>query len=149
MAANPNTMAKVLRFVQVSSALTKRALDEVAQKRTNDKQASALVPDLLKRMQSAGTIAEHQTKSAEQLLNTHQGTLQLLKNAVDKIAELSKAAEQHKEAGDLGHGTDDKVGEDGGDADPNASLSSPFVGQRSSVKKASDVALFRGLGLSA
>lgn len=147
---NANTMIpKMLRYVQVSSVLGKRALDALAQKQAAEKRAADQIPSLLDSMVQAGTITEQQKQAAAQLLGSHAGSLQLLKNAVTKIAELSKAKSQ-KTAGDLGQGVEDpeKTGSASNGGKPEDwSLTSPLVGVRTSEKKASDHALFRGLGL--
>lgn len=143
-----NLIPKMLRYVQVSSVLGKRALDRLAEKQAADKRAADQIPALLDKMVQAGTITAQQKQAAAQMLGDHGSALQLLGNAVTKIAELSTAAGQRKAASDLGQGVEDpeKTGSASGKPE-DWSLTSPLVGVRTSEKKASDHALLRGLGL--
>lgn len=134
---------KVLKYVTVSSALAKRALDELGVFQRDGEKAAALAPDLLTDMLQAEAIGDHQKEAVEKMLGSREGSTQLLKHAIDKIAELTQT---NKKAGDLGEGVDAKaVGVES--APVYDSLTSPFVGAKTSEKKASDVALLRGLGI--
>ncbi len=140
----------VLQFVRYSSALNKRALDERAQLKTKLAKAAEKKAGVIQHLITTNTITEADRVKVAEMLDDPSQTLELLKNAASRIQELAKT--NVKSAGDLGSG----VGEDGQvgktasapkEHDPNWSLSSAFVGGRTSEKKASDVALFRGLGL--
>lgn len=131
---------KVLNFVSVSSALTKRALDEVQTHRQVREKAAALRPTILQRMVETGTVAENQKQAAEAMLASHPETLGLLQNAVEKIAELR--GQIQKQASDLGQGVDPReAGTQKASSAEYDSLTSPFVGRRTSQKKASDMAI--------
>lgn len=140
---NPELATKMLNFVQVASILSKRALDELSKKQAAEKKASAMVGTLTGHMIQSGVIDSNQKQAAEQMLSSHDQTMALLKNAVDKIAELKQS--NIKKASELGV----PEGEPRSNAaDPEWSLKSPFVGARSSEKKASDMAFMKGLGLA-
>jgi hypothetical protein len=142
---NQNLMPMVLRYVQLSSATAKQALDQLGARRQSEKRAAAEVPATIQALLASGTITAEQQKQAAEMLGDHGKTMQLLKNAVAKIAELSTA--KQASAG-LGAGVDgDPTAEKAAGDDFNKSLTSPFVGQRTSEKKASDHKLFAGLGL--
>ena len=136
---NAALATKAVNYVAVSSALTKRALDELSVHRTGQEKAASLRPDLLKRMLEVGAVAEHQKEAAEAMLASHAETMNLLKLAVDKIAAL----QAQKRASDLGEGVD--AGEvdatsakEAGDYD---SLNDNYAGRRTSRRKASDLAI--------
>lgn len=138
-----NLHPKMLRYVAVSSALAKKALDELGIHQQDAGKAAALRPDVLQQMLETETLAAGQKEAADKMLSTHEGTVQLLRNAITKIAELAK---NQKQAGDLGQGvTDPAVAAAASGADVN---NPHYVGGRTSVKKASDIALMEGLGLS-
>ena len=134
----PDLQTKVLRYVQLTSALTKRACAEVAERRAAEKTAADQIPALVEKMLAAQVIGDHQKQAAEALLRKHGGALGLLANAVGKIKELSG---QTKAAGDLGEGVGEGTVKGAGAHDPTDSLTNPWVGRRSSEKRASDVAL--------
>lgn len=146
-------MDGVLGYVEVSSLLAKKAVDEVSVHRQAQKRAGDLRGPLLKQMLDVGVVAPHQKEAADAMLASHAETLNLLKAAVEKISELRQSgspatlgkAVTEKEAG---------VGSGGGTPPPGSpvpgtenydSLSDPVVGRRTSFKKASDVALARAL----
>jgi len=137
---------KASRSVQVFSALTKRALDELQPLKADAEKAAGDRPALLDSLVAAGAIEEHQKEAAAAKLSTHAGTAELLKQAAMTIQKL---AENQKEASDLGVGVDPSL--TGGSGTSKAgfdSLTSPFVGRQTSEKKASDEAYRRGLGIS-
>ena len=138
---NPQLSNKVLNYVAVSSALTKKALDELQVHRAAQQKAASVRPELLARMLQVGAIAEHQKQAGEAMLASHPETLSLLKLAVDKIEKLQ--GQVQKSAADLGQGVEDNAGvKTAGDYD---SMNDPFVGRRTSQRKASDVAILRVL----
>lgn len=128
---------QVLRYVQVSSALSKRALDNLAQKQAGERQAAGMVPGLIDSLLKADAIGQDQKQAAAQMLGSHAQTMTLLKNAVAKIAELKQAST--KQASELGAPA--------GDTEPSVSKPSPFVGRRTSEKSAADRVFFEKLGL--
>lgn len=137
-AINPNLTPKVLRFVEVASALAKRATDELAKRNAQAKEAADMRGALLDFMIEKQAIAADQRGEAEKMLSSHASTMTLLKSAVDKIAKL-KAVEKANGKKSLGKAAEDPE-KRAGDHDPQSSLTNPFVGLRTSEKKASDLA---------
>lgn len=142
---NPQLTTKVLNFVQVASVLSKRALDELGKKQAAEKSAASKVNELTEYMLRSGVIDANQKQAAEQMLGSHEQTMSLLKNAVQKIAEFKQG--NIKKASELGQPVGEATGTSTRD-NPEWSLKDPYVGARSSEKKASDVAMLRGLGLA-
>jgi len=145
---NDQLINKTLQFVETSSTLAKRALDEVGVHRQAQEKAAKLRPFVLQAMLDTGLAASHQKEAADAMLGSHAETLQLFKLACDKIAELKKG-QTTKVAGDLGKAVSEKaagVGESVGSAGAGEydSLTDPHVGRKTSYKKASDEALARG-----
>lgn len=143
---NPALATKALNYVAVSSALTKKALDELSVHRASQQKAAAARPELLKRMIEVGAVAEHQKQAAEAMLGSHAETLGLLKMAVERIAKLKEQTQ--KQASDLGQAVDPKEAGVSGEAKLAGdydSLTDPHVGRKTSQKKASDVAILRVL----
>ena len=142
---NPQFATKVLQYVEVNSALLKRALDELQGHRALQKKAGDLRPDLLKRMIEVGCVNDGSKEAAEAMLAGHAETLGLLKSAVDKIADLKERL--HKSAGELGRG--EETGKAGTASEKTAgdydSLSDGYVGRRTSQLKASDQAILKVL----
>jgi len=154
---NNEILPKVLEYVQLSSIFGKRAMEALQQKEASDRQAAAHIPTLLDRMVETGAIASYQRKIAADMLQNHAATLQLLKNAVDKIEELTQKKKKEKKPGEIGkpapspeapqESSSCAGGSDSGCKSADWSLHSPFVGLRTSEKKASDYVLLRSLGL--
>lgn len=140
----------VVEFIELSSLTTKRALDELGAHRHARSKAAALCPDLVDHMLRTRVVPVQQKQAAQAMLASHDTTLQLLKAAIDKIAELDGEVRRlrggDKSAGDLGAGVDGAEFGGGPSADYN-SLTSPFVGARTSYVKESDIPLLRLAGL--
>ena len=130
---------KGLNYVQVSSVLTKRALDELSVHRAAQTKAAALRPDILKQMLEIGAVGEHQKEAAEAMLASHPETIGLLKLALDKIAKLQATITKH--AVDLGEGVDDKEAGSVKTAGDYDSLTDGYVGRKTGRRKASDEAI--------
>ena len=140
---NQNLATAALNYVAVSSALTKRAIDELNVHRAAQQKAAALQPTLLQEMLQTGHLAEHQKQAGEAMLASHPETLQLLKLAIAKNVEQRELLKKY--ASELGRGEDENttvVEKTAGDYD---SLNDPYVGRRTSQRKASDVAILRVL----
>jgi len=144
--------AKIVQFIELAGCTVKKALDAVGQKKKDDASIEAYTNSSIKKMAEEHLIDAGEEKRARELLSTHSGALSLLGNALDKIAELSskykEAQKSNREltkraASNLGRGVDNV-----GDGDLGYdSINDPVVGRRTSQKKASDVALAKGLGL--
>ena len=149
----PVVLDKVVSFVEVSSLLSKQAMDENAVHRKAQEKAAALATPLLDHMIATKVIAPQQKEAAAVMLGAHDTTLQLLKAAVDKIAE--KEAELNtmrtKSAGDLGKGVDEtETGIAAGGTFSKSgeynSLTHPIVGAKDARVKESDKHLLRHIG---
>jgi len=143
---NPQQATTALNYVAVTSALTKRALDEVQVHRTSQEKAASLRPTVLQQLIDAGCVGQHQKEAAEAMLGSHAETLQLLKSAATKIAEQQKQIS--KTASDLGRGIDHKeagLGKSAAAEGSYNSLTDGYVGRKTSEKKASDEAILRVL----
>ena len=136
-----STLDHVIKYVEVTSALNKRALDEVGVSRQSRQKAAGLVDPLLQHMIDSGVVAPNQKEAAQALLGAHDSTLGLLKSAVDRIVSLNKELAK-KVATDLGKG---EAGEkEAGDAFD--SLNNPHVGARTSYMRESDKPLMALIG---
>ena len=133
----------VMHFVDLSSQTTKKALDEIGVRRMAEKRAKDIQPGLLQHMLDNKVVEPREKTAAEAMLSSHDTTLQLLKAAVDRIAELSKMVK----SAELGSGVDDTRGVSHEHVGGYDSLNSPFVGQKTDNIKASDLALARGAGV--
>lgn len=137
----------MVQYVEVSSLTAKRAIDEVETHRQAQKRASDLRVPLLDHMISVGVVSGEQKKAAEAMLGSHAETLQLLKAAVDKIAELKG---QVKKAGDEpGQAIDDPNRAAGNGHTKEGeynSLTHPVVGHRTAFVKESDKPLLALIG---
>lgn len=141
--SNPAITNKMLRFIEISSALGKEAMDKIAELEGQQKQASAVQPGLVEHLIETKVIDAGQKQAAENALRDHNQTQVLLKNAASKIQELrEKSASAAVTQMGQGEGPEKAA------HDPNSSLTDPFVGRRTTEKKASDLALLKGLGLA-
>lgn len=143
----PHFLDGVVDYVEVSSLATKKALDEVAVHRLSHEKAAALIPPLLAHMIDVGVVDDGTDKEAAAvMLQSHDTTLQLLKAAVDRIAEVKKAGgvPEPGKASDDPNGHSKQGSDQIGDYD---SLTNPVVGARTSFVKASDLPLLKAAGL--
>ena len=135
MSVDPKLANDVLNTVAVYSALTKKALDELSTHREGKEKAASVQPEILDLMVETGAVTEEQKEAADAMLGSHAETLGLLKSALTKMAEFKGRLE--KQAGELGGPDDDSVA-----VTPDFdSLSDPYVGRKTSQKKASDEAI--------
>ncbi len=147
-----------LTFVNASSILAKRALDEVQAHREMQKKASDLAKPLLEEMVRDGTVVAEHRKTAEIMLGDHPRSLELLKAASAKIVELRdelvKANEKLAHHGikpEPGSAAGEPQTKTAGDHTPavlHDSLTTPFVGQRTDQLKASDLAMMKAAGMA-
>lgn len=151
-------LTHTLTYVGASSLFAKKALDELGVHRTMQKAAADQRPGLLQHMISNEIVAQGQSKEAEILLADQLGSYRLIKAAVDKIVELKKTNEQLQmklaaagikmEPGSASLVGDPKTASADADGVPqHHSLTTPFVGQRTSDVKASDLALMKAAGM--
>ncbi len=148
-----NLLDGVVRYVEVSSLTTKKALDEVGVHRQSQEKAAALRPALLDYMVNEGVVATKYKEAADAMLASHPESLQMLKAAVDKIAELKAEIVRlkggTKQAGDLGAPeTGSAVGGGYQHEGTYNSLTTPHVGNHTSELKESDRVLLKAAGIN-
>jgi hypothetical protein len=147
---SPDFLDDVVRFVEISSLTTKRALDEVAVHQQCQQKAASMRPELLKHMLAAGVVTQKRAADADAMLAEHYATMTLLKAAVDKIKELQ--TQLNKQASDSGEAVDPtSLGLTGGGGSQKIagdydSLTHPIVGLRTSNVKESDRPLLALIG---
>lgn len=138
---NPETAGKTLAYIQASTALAKRALDERNELAQDREKAAAGREALINEMITAEAIGDGQQEKVATMLATHSDTTALLKSAIAKIAELSA---NQKQAGDsLGHGVD----ADAVDGVAPSARNDNYIGEKTAEVKDSDRALLGGLGI--
>lgn len=136
---NDKLASQTIEFIAASSALSDRLMGELQSYRHKEKQASDKQLAVLDLLVSAGCVAPHQKQAAADMLGNHGQTLDLLVNAVNKMQEYRSASE--KAASDLGHAVTEKEAGLKTSRSSVDSLNDPYVGRRTSEKKASDLAL--------
>ena len=136
---NNKLAAQAVEFVAASSALTDRLMGEVRSQRAEKQAAAQKLNAVLDRMLATGCVAPHQKQAAAEMLGNHGQSLDLLVNAVNKMQSYKQASE--KAASDLGQAVTEKEAGVSAQSSPSDSLSSPYVGRRTSEKKASDRAI--------
>lgn len=142
---SPNFENKVLEFVAASSTMGKRAMDKIAEYEGKEKTAASAAPALVEHLIATKVIGAGQKTKAASALSDHAQTMDLLKNAADKIATL-RAEIDGRASINLGKGEGtEKAAEQ---HNPQDSLTSPFVGRLGTEKRASDVAMLSRLGLA-
>lgn len=137
-ANNTNTLVqKIIDYIGYSdAAMTKAAAALHAQEAQAEKIAS-LIPAAVKACVENERIEPHQKEALEQALHDPVSTMEL----VVKLASHRNSAELSRLGTPVGH-------QKAAAYDPNASLTSGYVGARDGRVKASDVKLFTGLGLN-
>jgi hypothetical protein len=130
--------AQAVEYVAASSALTDRLLGEVRSYREQEKQAADKREAILDLMVQTGCVAPHQKQAAAEMLGSHGQSLDLLVNAINKMQSYKQASE--KAASDLGQAITEK---EAGVVQQRSldSVNDPYVGRRTSEKKASDLAI--------
>ena len=95
----PTLANNVLKFIELTGIATKMAAEELKAKEAQEKRAAELAPVVLEAIKTC-TDAES-AKRAESMLKDPVATLQLLKSALDKNAELSRQI--GRPAASIGH----------------------------------------------
>ena len=135
----PKLAEMLVKSIQINSLLQKRALDSYSSYHTAAQEANSQVASLADHMVDKGCVAAHQKEAASGMLQSHTGTMELLRNSVDKLSDAHARLE--KSASDLGRGVDE--GQSGvSNVSSYSSLEDPYVGRRTSEKKASDEAIW-------
>ncbi len=138
---NKALATKVLSYVAVTSALTKRSLDELQVHQSSQEKAASIRGSVLNVLLQSGCVPEHQKQAAEAMLGSHAETLQLLKTAATKLGQSQK--QLSKQASDLGQGVDPNLGS--GKTSSYDSMTDGYVGRKTGEKKASDLAILKVL----
>lgn len=139
MSANTKNafVQKIIDYIGFSdAAMTKAAAFMKAHDEQAEKIAS-LIPAAVKACVENERIEPHQKEALEKALHDPVATMEL----VVKLASHRNAAELGRLGTPVGH-------QKSASYDPNASLTSGYVGARDGRVKASDVKLFTGLGLN-
>jgi hypothetical protein len=134
----PKLAEMLVKSIQINSILQKRALDSHSSYRSAAQEAKSKVASLAEHMVDKGCVAGHQKEAASDMLQSHAGTMELLWNSVEKLSDAHTRLE--KSASDLGRGEDDNQA--GFSNVQYNSLEDPYVGRRTSEKKASDAAIW-------
>jgi len=137
---NTKTAAMLVEYIASASTLTERLLKQAHIQYEHNKQAASRRSAVLARLEQTGCIAPHQKQAAAAMLDNHAHSLDLLSNAIDKVQQLKTAVE--KTGTDLGQAVSDR---EAGIKPANKgrnSLNDPYVGRRTSEKKASDIAIW-------
>jgi len=135
----PKLAEMLVKSIQINSILQKRALDSHSTYHSAAQEAHTKVASLAEHMVGKGCVAAHQKEAAADMLQSHAGTMELLWNSVDKLSDAHTRLE--KSASDLGRGVDESQAGVVGSQNYN-SLDDPYVGRRTSEKKASDAAIW-------
>jgi len=144
----PELANNMLRFVEVSSALGKRAVDEVTEIRGAQKTAAERIPGLVQQMVDSGVLGKNQTDTMTTKLASHNETLAILGSAVTKLAEAKAELAQLKSAHPKDRlGAAEKQASDGGSVLLEKLPNTVVVGAHTSNMMDSDRRLFNGLGL--
>jgi len=138
---NTKLASQMVNFIAASSALNNRLMADVQAYRNREKAAAAKRPAVLDLMLQTGSVAPHMKQAAVDMLNDPAQALDLLANSINKMQQYKTAAE--KASSQLGQAVSEKeagvksatVGRD--------SLRDPYIGRRTSEKKASDLAFLR------
>ena len=136
---NTKIAAQTVEFIAASSALNDRLMSEVRSSRAKEKQAAAKREAVLNLMVETGSVAPHQKQAAAEMLSNHGQSLDLLVNAINKMQSYKQASE--KAASDLGQAVTEKEAGVKTKSPVRDSLNDPYVGRRTSEKKASDMAI--------
>lgn len=146
MSANAELSAKMLDFTQVATEVVAEASKQAEENLAACKKAQPLVDKAADEILQETLVGEHERDEVVKLASTHAGALQLVSNLVRHIHTL-KQADTQKAATAMGRGVSDNGREKKASVH---STESPFVGRRAGLgeKRASDEALFRGLGLN-
>jgi hypothetical protein len=138
----PDTVVTdILRFIEASSVLGKRAMDRVVELEKSGSDATPKVAAVTDTLIAQKLISTEKKAEAIKVLSSHSGALDVLSGALKKLAAAKDVLLEKKASLGAGETPDGDV--------PNASLTSPFVGLRGSTKKASDIAYETRLGLHA
>ena len=147
MSATAELNSKILDFAQAAGEFGAAAKKIAEEDLAAVKEARPLVDKIADELVRVSLIEQGERDEAVKLASTHAGVLKLASNLISHIGK-TKCANAQKEAQAMGRGVPDNDGQT-----KKASVSStesPYVGRRAGLgeKRASDEALFRGLGIN-
>ena len=131
--------AQTVEFIATSSALSDRLMGEVQVHREKQARAKTKQSAILDLMLKEGAVLPHMRQDAANMLKDHAATLDLLANAVTKMAQYKNAAE--RQSFELGQAVSEKTANSKSSSSSYDSLNDSYVGRRTTEKKASDRAL--------
>jgi hypothetical protein len=147
MSATAELNAKILDFAQVTGEFGAMAKKIAEDGLAEAKEARPLLEKAADALVDATLVGEDERDEVIKLASTHSGALKLVGNLVRHIGTTKKASSQGEAQQRLGHGVPDNGREKKASV---PSTESPFVGRRAGLgeKRASDVALMKGLGIN-
>ena len=128
----------VLGFVSLASEIVKRAMDEINSYRSMQKKANALIDGLTKQLGEVELILPTEKTAAAAMLADPVASLGLMSNLIDRFKELRTS--RVKEASEPGRAVTD------GSREAYNSVTSNYVGEKTSQQKESDRRYIDGLG---
>lgn len=132
---NTKIASMMIQYIAASSVLADRLVGDTQRYRAQEKSAASKQQTVLDLMLQHGCAGKHEKQAAASMLADHGQTLDLLVNAITKMAEYRGQAE--KVASELGQPVNDPAVKTAS----YDSLNDPYVGRHSSKKKASDIAI--------
>ena len=122
-----------VQFVNIASLFAKRALDELSAFRAGQTKASSSRAETLKYLVDNGVIRAADKQGADAMLGSHAETMQLLRNAVERLVQKNAEVQELRQRQGLGEAQ--KSANHGNGYD---SLKDPYLGRRTSKLKESD-----------
>lgn len=148
MSATAELNSQILDFAQVTGEFSDMVKKSAEEDLEAAKEARPLVEKAADGLLQVSLVQENERDEAVKQASTHVGALKLIGNLTRHIGN-TKQAETQKQATALGRGV---PANDNGHVKKASydSTESPFVGRRAGLgeKRASDVVLFKGLGIS-
>jgi hypothetical protein len=144
MSTTAELHGKVLDFTKLASEIVGESAKEAEERLEECKRVRPLVDKVADDL-SGNLVEESERDEAAKLASTHEGALTLASRLIRHIEKVKQASAQKQAQATLGKGVPG-----GREKKASDSTESPFVGRRAGLgeKRASDEALFAGLGLN-
>lgn len=136
-AALAQLATQAVTYMGISSAFTKRALEELQVRRSAQKRAADLRDGLVDYLTATKLIRPTEKDAAAAMLGSHAETMTLVRNLAERLVSVQQA-----KTAEAGSPAEDPTGAAQMDGS-HPSLNGPFVGARTTEKKASDHVLAR------
>jgi hypothetical protein len=133
-----------VKYAEVTSKLVQEMMQTIDRYESSLKAAEELVPTVSEALKTAGFIDSHEVKRAQVELGRHEDALQILQNVVRNYQKAASELRAKAASTDLGAAA-------GGDGSAPLRKQANWSGRRRGYDDGpaeSDLALFRGLGLS-